>query len=122
MANKRQLKKFIRNFCGAAAAEILLARAAFPQMDRKKVYDIVKEIASLQSAALNCVTLTFPQSPDAFENSRQYSKARKAYFREAYSKLIEGFDAKMTDIVKKMNEALPEEARKEIKEFISAEK
>ena len=30
MANKRELKKFIRNTCGALAAEIVLARAAFP--------------------------------------------------------------------------------------------
>lgn len=119
MANKRQLKKFIRNFCGAAAAEILLAKAAFPEMDRKKVYDIVKKIAALQSATVHTVNLGFDKSPSAFENSRQYSKERRAYFRKAYSGLIKAFDDRMVEIVKEMNEAMPEEARREIKEFIA---
>ena len=37
MANKRDLKKYIRNTCGALAGEILLARAAFPAIERKTV-------------------------------------------------------------------------------------
>lgn len=121
MANKRQLKKFIRNFCGAAASEILIARAAFPSVERRKVYDIVKEIAALQAASLNRVNLTFDKTPSAFESPRAYTAARRAYFRAAYGKLLQEFDARMEDIVKKMNEALPEDARKEIKEYIAAE-
>lgn len=119
MANKRQLKKFIRNFCGSAAAEILLAYGAFPTMERKKVYDIVREIAALQASSLNRVSVSFDKTPDAFDSPRQYSKARRDYYRKAYGKLIKDFDTKMIDIVKEMNEALPEEARQEIKEFIA---
>lgn len=37
MATKRELKKFIRNTCGALAAEILLARAPSPQ-SRERPY------------------------------------------------------------------------------------
>lgn len=120
MANKRQLKKSIRNFCGAAASEILIARAAFPSVERRKVYDILKELAALQGATLNRINLTFDKTPSAFESTRAYSAARRAYFRAAYGKLLKEFDDRMLEIVKKMNEALPEDARKEIKEYISA--
>lgn len=52
MATKRQLKKAVRNTCGALAAEIIFARAAFPSIDRKNVLDIIVEIAGLQSDTL----------------------------------------------------------------------
>lgn len=49
MANKRQLKKFVRNTCGALASEIILARAAFPEIARKEVHDIVSDICNSRS-------------------------------------------------------------------------
>ena len=64
MANKREIKKFIRNTCGALAAEMLLARAAFPEIDRKETYEIITDIATLQTSALAKVGVTFDKTPD----------------------------------------------------------
>ncbi len=113
MANKRELKKFVRNTCGALAAEILLARAAFPEIERKKVHDIVVDIAGLQSSTLAKVTIAYPGTA---ENNKQKS----AYFRAAYKKLLADFQESVREIVAKMNAALPEGVRLKIKEAANA--
>ncbi len=116
MANKREIKKFIRNTCGALAAEMLLAHAAFPEIDRKETYEIITDIATLQTSALAKVGVTFDKTPDAFEDLHLYRKDRRRYFRAAFSKLMEEFDNSVLEIVKKMNAALPENVRQVLKE------
>lgn len=115
MATKRQLKKFVRNTCGALAAEIIMARAAFPQIARKDVHDIIVEIASLQADTIGKVSIAFDKTPRDFENHSLYRKERRTYFNTAYTKLLDAFDAKVGEIVKKMNAALPQEVKDEIK-------
>ncbi len=115
MATKRQLKKFVRNTCGALAAEIIFARAAFPTIDRKTVHDIVADIAGLQADTLAKATIAFDKAPRDFENRAEYKKARRAYFGTAYTKLLDNFDEAVVNIVKRMNAALPEDVKAEIK-------
>ncbi|MDE6464834.1 MAG: hypothetical protein K2L16_09435 [Muribaculaceae bacterium] len=116
MATKRDLKKFIRNSCGALAAEMLMARAAFPEIDRKKTYEIIGDVAALQTRSLGRVNVSFDKDCKAFETPAAYRKARRAYYSAAYDKLVEEFDASMLEIVKKMNAALPENVRVLLKE------
>lgn len=115
MANKRDIKKFLKNTCGALASEIILARAAFPQVSRKDVHDIVADIARLQADALGKVSISFDKTARDFASANEYRKARAAYFAKAYAKLLENFDNTVAEIVKKMNAALPEEVREQIK-------
>lgn len=115
MATKRQLKKFVRNTCGALAAEIILARAAFPTIDRKQVHDIIAEIAAVQADTLSKAAITFDKSPRDFEDRSLYKKGRREYFSKAYTSLLDSFDASVDAILKKMNAALPEDVRAQIK-------
>lgn len=121
MANKRQLKKFVRNTCGALASEIILARAAFPEIARKDVHDIVSDIARLQCTTLAKVGISFDKAPHDYAELSEYHKARKAYFATAYGKLLDGFHDEVSAIVKRMNDALPEPVRQTIKEAVKAE-
>ncbi|MDE6134779.1 MAG: hypothetical protein K2F79_04315 [Muribaculaceae bacterium] len=122
MANKRELKKFVRNTCGALAAEILLARAAFPEIERQKVHDIIGEIAVLQSDTLSKATLAFAGKADknAEGAKAKYRAEKSAYYHAAYARLLEEFDTSVREIVKHMNAALPEGVRLKIKEVANA--
>ncbi len=115
MASKRDLKKFVRNTCGALAAEIIFARAAFPSINRKEVHDIVTEIARLQGETLSKASISFDKSPREFESHAAYNKARSAYYNTAYTKLLDNFDEAVLAIVKNMNAALPADVKAEIK-------
>lgn len=116
MANKRELKKFIRNSCGAAAAEMLLARAAFPSISRKDVYDVIQNLANLQGQSLRLVSIAYDKKAGAFADAKSYRADKAAYFKAAYNKLLSEFDGRLTEIVKQMNAALPEDVRQTLKE------
>lgn len=119
MANKRDLKKLIRNTCGALALDMILARESFNQIDRKAVHNIVLDAARLQGKTLRRVNFSYDRSLDSFEDYKAYKKARSSYYRQAYSTLLTDFNAEVAEIVKSMNAALPDEVRKAIKEAIS---
>lgn len=115
MATKRELKKYIQNMCGALASEIVLARAAFPQIERKAVHDIVVDVARLQAETLAKTGISFDKAPRDYANRADYNKARRTYFNTAYNKLMDDFDAAVAKVIKKMNEALPDDVRATIK-------
>lgn len=119
MANKRDLKKFIRNTCGALALDMILARESFPQIDRKAVHDIVLDAARLQGKTIRRVYFSYDRTPDAFEDYKAYRKARRAYYHQAYATLLTDFNAEVQELVNKMNAALPAEVRQAIKEAIN---
>lgn len=119
MANKRELKKFIRNTCGALASEIIIARAVFPAISRKEVHNIVAQIAALQCTTVAKVGIVFDKAPGDYESAKEYHKERKQYFATAFKALIDQFDKDVEAIVKRMNAALPEDVRAEIKATVS---
>lgn len=122
MANKRNLKKYVRYTCGALASEIRIAHALFPVIDRKKVYDIVVEIAGLQTTTLAKANIAFAGVADKHEDGGKARNraARAVYYREAYNKLLDEFDARVVYIVKDMNAALPEGVRMALKQAVNS--
>lgn len=108
MANKRQLKKRVRYTCGDLAAELLMASHVLKGFDRQEVAKIIDEIARLQEGTLSHASFSFDKNHASFENAAEYNKARSAYYRAAYKKLSDEFNAKVAEIVKMMNAAMPQ--------------
>lgn len=119
MANKREFKKYVRSTCGALALDIIMAREAFPQVDRRLVQEIITDIAALQATALSRASVDFDRTARDFENRGAYLAARNAYYKNSFAHLIANFDESVIDLVKKMNSALPAEVRSSIKKIIS---
>ncbi len=111
MANKRQIKKHIRYVCGDIAAELLIARHVFDGFDDEKVNAIINDIASLQIESIKNVTFDFDKARRSFEHEGAYRKARNAYFRQAYKTLLADFNNSVQEIVRSMNEAMPQEVK-----------
>lgn len=101
MANKRQLKKFIRRSCGAFAAELLMARMAFGAPTREKTTEILRNLAALQESTLEKVNVEIPAADKP-----------RAYFRKVTEQYMDSLD----EILKEMNEAMPQEFRDAVKE------
>lgn len=107
MANKRKLKKAIKAMCGDLAGECLVSRDFVPNIDSKKMEEIILKIADLQYATVDNATFSFDKSASSFGNRHEYKTARNAYFRKGYSKLISEFYKSVDEIVREMNAALP---------------
>ncbi|MBD5183152.1 MAG: hypothetical protein HDS99_05100 [Bacteroidales bacterium] len=116
MSNKRELKKYIVNTCGALAADMIMTGYIFSAVEPTDVQKIINHIATLQAESLAKCSLSFDKTPRDFETGAQYHKARKQYFAAAYSKLLKDFNAEVSAIVKEMNEAIPEEVKTALKE------
>ena len=116
MSNKRELKKYIVNTCGALAADMIMTGYIFSAVDPTAVQKIISEVAALQADALSKCSLSFDKTPRDFENTAAYHKARRTYFATAYSQLLKEFNAQVKEIVKEMNAALPEEVKTAFKE------
>lgn len=108
MANKRILKKQIRYVCGDLAAECILAINFIEGINVEKMQEIVFEIAALQSTSLSHVSFSFDKIAADFASSHDYKIAKKSYNKAAFRTLKKEFDQKVQDIVKSMNNLLPQ--------------
>lgn len=118
-ANKRLLKKEIRSICGALAGECVVAKITIPGVNPEEFNKIIYELADLQESALRLVSVDFPQGPSSFDSKKAYVEARRAYFKEAFTKLKIEFNKRVEEIVKEMNAALPEEQKKANKDSVA---
>ena len=113
MANKRNLKKSVYTVCGDLASDALLASILFEdKVDGNKINTIINEIAALQEDTLALVSFSYDKTPRDFESNAAYRKARHKYFSTAYKKLNKDFLDRAIEIVKQLNEAVPEDARR----------
>ena len=105
MANKRLLKKQIQKLCGQAAVEVLV------NLPKDRAQKIVIKLALLQSHALSNVSFAFDRAQHDFDNAHLYHKARRAYTRQAFTRLRKEFQAGLEAVVKEINEGLTDEER-----------
>lgn len=119
MANKRQLKKYIRFVCGSIANECIIAREFIDGIDAEKMNQIIVDLATLQEQAVNHVTFSFDKTPHDFASLHDYRKARRDYYTKAFTTLNDEFNAHIADIVKRMNALLPERQREINKKIAS---
>lgn len=105
MSSLRSFRKNIRFVCGELAAECLIARNFIKGVDAEEFGKIVVEVAKLQEEALARVNITFDKSRKDFENAADYAKARKAYLANAYNHLADNFNAKVRELIARMNAA-----------------
>lgn len=110
-ANKRLLKKEIRNICGALAGECVIAKLTIPGVNVEEFNKIIYQLADLQESAIRLVSIDFPQTPSSFNTPKEYVDARRAYYKESFTKLKLDFNARIVEIVKAMNKALPEDQK-----------
>lgn len=107
MANKRDLKKAICYACGQMAGQCVLAESTINGADIEKWDKIIVDIALLQEKGLNRVSVNFDKTLSAFENRKEYKKARRAYFKQVEKALSEFMHTEAGKIVERMNALLP---------------
>lgn len=112
MANKRDLKKFIKYTCGDIAGECIFAKTFFDGIDQDKMDDIIVKAALLQTSTIDNVSVSFDKTLKSFDgNACEYRKARNAYYKECYNALRKELATAVEGIVKEMNETLSQEQK-----------
>jgi hypothetical protein len=119
MANKRDLKKYIKNVCGDIAGECIFAKFYFDGVDCEKMDDIIVKAAIMQTNMIDKVSVTFDKTPKSFDNACEYKKARKAYFKGCYNQLKKELNDEVNAIVAEMNGAMTNEQKAANKEALN---
>ena len=120
MANKRDLKKQIKFICGDIACECIIARNFIPGVDVEKMNQNIFDVAILQTSTLKRVSFVYDKVASDFADKKQYLKAKRQYFAEAYKKLNSDFSDAINSIVKSMNDALTKEQKEANKKALEA--
>lgn len=114
MANKRQLKRSIKFICGDVAGECLFSEFAM-QADGRKMSQIIVDLADLQDDTIRKVSVAFDKSAGSSKDKKEYKKAKRNYYKKAYSTLKQQFNEGLEGIVKDINSLIPQEQKEQNK-------
>ena len=120
MANKRDLKKYIKIVCGDIVGECIFAKLYFDGADAEKMDNIIVRTAILQTTTIDKVSVSFDKNLKSFDgDAKAYKKAHKAYFKECYKQLHEQLNDEVNAIVAEMNRAISQEQKNANKDALS---
>lgn len=113
MANKREFKKFVTAVGSNVCEDILINTHCCPGIDAKIANDSILRILTAVETATGNANVRFDKGEKAFENRREYTRAKEAFFRQLFNKINADFAQELDEAVKEFNAAVPEKVRKQ---------
>lgn len=113
--NKRDFKKYVESLGDSACASMVDIYDSVDKVDKSKVADAVEKVISAVAAAKSNADVTFDKGVKAFESLKEYSVAKKNFYRQLFKKIYEDFYKELDDAVKIFNSAVPDEVKEENK-------
>ncbi len=106
LTNKRQIKKYINRVCEDVAQEVLPTAVCAKAITDEEAENILTNLSYIQAKALSRLNISFDKASDSFEKVQAYKTAKSAYFRQAYSKLIDDFNNEVQKLISPVNKAV----------------
>ena len=113
--NKRDFKKYVESLGDSACASMVDVYENYANVDKTKVANAVEKVISAVAAAKTNADITFDKGVKAFENLKEYSKAKKTFYKQLFKKIYDDFYKELDEAVKEFNSAVPEEVKTENK-------
>lgn len=122
MANKRSLKKYMKNMAGNLAGETVFILSYYDNIDEDKANKVIDNILILVTEKVNEVSVSYDKTcAVSFEGNRfEYRKDKKSYYKKCYAKLLADFNDGINAILKEMNSLLSKEQLEENKKIVNA--
>lgn len=111
MANKRDFKKYADALGASVIDEMVSAYYNVKDADKDKITESMKMVLGAIGKAKNNANVFFDRGPKAFENLKEYSKTKKAFFKSLFDKIETEFSEEVNAALKVFNAALPEEEK-----------
>lgn len=116
MANKREFKKYATTIGAGVAEDMLINYHCNPGMDKKVVDDCIGRVLMAVTKAVSEANVFFDKGVKAFENKKEYLKAKKDFFKQLYAKINKDFVTEIEGALKDYNAAVPAEVKQRNKE------
>lgn len=116
MANKRDFKKCIDEIGASVCNDMMVAYYNIPGADRDKIASAIEKVLTAITNAKNNANVYFDRGAKAFEDHKDYSKAKAGFFKALFNKIDNEFAEELSSAVKDFNSAIPEAAKAKNKE------
>lgn len=117
--NKREFKKYVDALGASIVEEMMIAFYNVEGADRQLIGNAVGKVLDATEEARANSNVKFDRGPKAFENHKEYSKAKAAFFRQLFNKIYKDLDEAINSALKDFNAALPESVKKAQKEAVN---
>ena len=115
MANKREFKKNVEAIGASACAPMMEIYQTLEEDKKETVEKAVAQVLGAVAAARSNADITFDKGVKAFENLKEYSKAKKDFYKKLFGKISDDFSKELEEALKLFNSAVPEEVKAENK-------
>lgn len=107
MANKREFKKFVDSLGGSLCDEMMYAYYTVEGADKEAISTAVTKVLAATEAARVNSNIYFDRGPKSFEDAKEYSKAKDAFFKKLFKKLATEYQQELSAALKEFNGAIP---------------
>ncbi|MDE5713017.1 MAG: hypothetical protein K2I16_05265 [Muribaculaceae bacterium] len=119
MANKREFKKYVEAV-GASACEAMMATYYnVEDADKEAIIKSMEQLLGAVGAAQSNANVTFDKGVKAFGDIKEYSKAKKDFYKKLFIKINEDFSKELDAALKVFNAAIPQEVKEQYKKYIA---
>lgn len=119
MANKRIFKKYVTQVSTALVNDMMTIYYSFENIDKDAIDKAVINILKGGESAIMKSNVKFDKTLKAFENSRQYRKAKRDFYNGVYKKVNGEFKKCISDSIATFNNAIPEDLKNKLKAEVS---
>lgn len=119
MANKREFKKYTEALGAALCDEMMISYYNVEGIDKEKVSNAIAKVLGAIGMATSNSNIFFDKGAKAFENKKEYSKARKEFFKKLFDKINSDFTGTIDEALKEFNSAIPAAVKEENKKAVS---
>lgn len=111
MANKREFKKYVEAVGASACQAMMSTYYNVEGADKKAITKAIEQVLGAVGAAQAHANIYFDKGHKAFENMREYSKAKKEFFVKLFDKINDDFNSEIDAALKTFNAAIPAAAK-----------
>lgn len=116
MANKREFKKYADAVGASVCEEMMEAYYNVKDADKAAIEQAIAKVLGATAAAKSNANVFFDKGHKAFENLKEYSKAKEAFFTQLFAKINDDFSKEIEAAVKQFNAAIPQNVKEEQKQ------
>ena len=113
--NKRDFKKYVESIGNSACKSMVDIFESGKNPDQTKVTNAIEKVLSAVETAKSNADVTFDKGVKAFNNIVEYSKAKKAFYKQLFKKIYDVFYNDLEEALKEFNAGVPEEVKEENK-------
>ncbi len=117
MANKREFKKNIDAIGASVCEEMMTAYYNIEGADKKAIAASIENVLAAIEKAKDNANVFFDKGEKAFEDKKEYSKAKADFFKALFTKIENEFAEELNEAVKEFNKAIPAAEKAKNKEI-----